>query len=83
MKKILLHALGVMLINFALMGLVLVSEQALAVGIFLLVIEVIAGIVLLFTKDKRIGMALLLGFGLSVLIGFSACSIALNGLSVH
>lgn len=84
MRKVLLPAVWVVLGNFLLIAIGFASEEFLALAVAAVVIEFILGFILLFNKDNRdTGMGLLLGVGLSFLIGLSVCTMAFSGFSVH
>lgn len=81
MSKFWKVALLVCLGNFLMLGLAFTSEAFMALGVIALIGEFFGGLVLCFMKQYRaLGSGILAGFGLFVLIGFSACTLMLSGL---
>ncbi|GGH81093.1 hypothetical protein HNQ91_005463 [Filimonas zeae] len=81
MSKFWKVALLVCLGNFLMLGLAFTSEAFMAIGVMLLIGEFFGGLILCFMQEYRtMGAGMLAGFGMFVLIGFSACTLMLSGL---
>ena len=73
-KKVLILTLAPLVV----LALTLVADSILALVIALLapVLYLFAGLILLFTKEKKWGQLLLLSAGIIMLIGLSVCTVA-------
>lgn len=85
MSKFWKVAILICLGDFLLLGLAFTGEAFIFIGIAALIFELAAGLIMCLIKEHRtMGAGILAGFGIFLLIGFSACSLILSGIgNVH
>lgn len=81
MNKFWKVAILICLGDFLLLGLAFTNEAFMFIGIAAMVFELAAGLIMCLIKEHRtMGAGILAGFGMFLVIGFSACSLMLSGI---